>query len=339
MIFLNIGWMKRYRGLEATDQIRGGGKFVVQTGHGHEVCNFLPCSDGSVYGYVETARGKQLDREIHLENFGGVRDDTSMITDVIWTATDPDQGARRVVGWYRNATLYRHRQEFDTWPSAKHEEDRIDTYRVRADWQDATLLHPFQRSLKLGHGQGWMGQTPWWRPNHPTREIKDFLQELKRLMEGEESLRKTGPTAKRANRRTPGATNYAYIRYISEYEIQVKPRHKWLQDRFLAYAESKFEKVEHDLDSVDVRFAKSDGLIVLGEVKPFDPQTARFAVRTAMGQLLDYGQRFGQPHARLIILDCSPGEENRNLALKNGFGISFYNGATFEIEWPRLLAV
>ncbi len=49
MIFLRIGWMNRYEGQTASDQITGGGAFVEEHGYGHESFNFQRF-DGRVFG-------------------------------------------------------------------------------------------------------------------------------------------------------------------------------------------------------------------------------------------------------------------------------------------------
>ena len=334
MLFLNIGWMREYRGrTETADRILGGGQWVEEHGHGHEVCNFLPCPDARVYGHVETIHGDR-DRQIRLEKFGGDLGDESLQTDVIWTATHPEEGGRRVVGWYRNATVHRHRQQLDPPPTAQHVLDGINTYRVSADWRDATLLPPARRLLKLRRGKGWMGHTQWWSPRQRTRPISRFLDELGGLMALEECPAPNGPPPPGGDRRTPGTASGEYTKYISSYEIAVTPRHRELQNAFVRYAQDQFRNIEEDVESVDVRFAGQDGRVVLAEVKPCDHTTARFAIRTAIGQLLDYGQRFGEDHSRLIILDCDPGDENRRLAFDNGFGISFRSGNDFDTTWP-----
>ncbi len=116
MLFCNIGWMNRYEGLAGKpDKIVGGGRWVHENEFGREVCNFLPCPDGYVYGHIETVHGEN-DRQIRLEKFGG-NGDSIEGTDVIWTATHPDERGRRVVGWYRNATIFRERQDFAGYPS------------------------------------------------------------------------------------------------------------------------------------------------------------------------------------------------------------------------------
>jgi hypothetical protein len=40
--------------------------------------------------------------------------------DVVWTATDLKKQGRRVVGWYRDARVYRDRVPFPELPSAQH---------------------------------------------------------------------------------------------------------------------------------------------------------------------------------------------------------------------------
>jgi hypothetical protein len=47
--------MSLYEGHQGKpDKIVGGGNCVEEHGRGAEVCNFLKCADGHVYGHVET---------------------------------------------------------------------------------------------------------------------------------------------------------------------------------------------------------------------------------------------------------------------------------------------
>jgi hypothetical protein len=187
LLFCNIGWMERYAGLNGRpDKIVGGGRFVNENGYGAEVCNFLPANDGYVYGHVETVRGN-IDREINLSRLGAENDaeQVDKVT-VVWTATHPDEGKRRVVGWYRNATVFSNRQELRTYPSPQHRKDNIKQYRVRAKASDVWLLPVEDRALRMGQGKGWMGQTPWWVPpdNPDDEEIRTFLKEVAELLNG-----------------------------------------------------------------------------------------------------------------------------------------------------------
>lgn len=184
LIFCNIGWMSWYRGLvKQPDKIVGGGRYVRDNGSGHEVCNFLGCNDGYIYGHVESIQG-ETDRQIHIEKWGGSDDSLSGV-DIIWMATHPEERGRRVIGWYRNATIFRSRQEFRAFPSRQHRLDRIDNYRVCALATDAHLLNVDERVLVMPRGRGWMGQTQWWSPGAGARgDVAAFLRKVRGLVDG-----------------------------------------------------------------------------------------------------------------------------------------------------------
>jgi len=114
--------------------------------------------DGYVYGHVETIK-KDKDRAIRLEAFGGEGNESSGV-DVVWTATDPDNGGRRVVGWYRNATVFRERQAFSRQPSRQHAKDSVTTYRIKALAENVTRLSLDDRALVMGKGSAIMGSFP-----------------------------------------------------------------------------------------------------------------------------------------------------------------------------------
>jgi len=188
ILFCNIGWMSRYEGLEGkrdTDKIVGGGKWIDDHGSGGEICNFVKCRDGFVYGHVETMKGHR-DRAIRIEQLGASADAGYVdgIT-VVWTATDPDVRGRRVVGWYRDARVYRSRQRFRRHPSSQHEADSIESFCVRARVNNAVLLPMEMRGSALKSGKGWMGHVPWWFPQRYAEadsEIAEFLRRLNVLM-------------------------------------------------------------------------------------------------------------------------------------------------------------
>ncbi len=74
LLFLNIGWMKYYKGM-TNDSIEGGGSFVQEHGYGHEMFNFLPNGE-YLYGYV------QPKGSVHIERLGASMQDESI--DDIW---------------------------------------------------------------------------------------------------------------------------------------------------------------------------------------------------------------------------------------------------------------
>ena len=160
MLFCNIGWMDRYKGKDG-DSIYGGGSFN-ENNIGSGAWNFSPAGD-NVYGYVHP------NGQIRIENIGG--DDTeesiSGVT-VVWTAPH-ENGGTWVVGWYRNATVYRQPQK----------NGQLDYY-VMASFNDATLLPPNERNCEIPRGKGGMGQSNVWYANSP--EGKETIAAVNRLI-------------------------------------------------------------------------------------------------------------------------------------------------------------
>lgn len=125
-------------------------------------------------------------------------------------------------------------------------------------------------------------------------------------------------------------------RYIKEYEIVVSPLHARLQNDFKSHlGRRRIKKVRENVACVDLRYRDPKRGTVLVEVKPTEPATTRFAIRTAMGQLLDYHQRASGDPKLLIVIDDAPSHEDVRLALSNGFGISWRKGRGFESAWPE----
>ncbi|WP_372397138.1 DUF3883 domain-containing protein [Azospirillum sp. HJ39] len=138
--------------------VPGGFKFAVAHGYGHEVFNFKPYR-GRCYGYMEIPGRENEDEEwignsLSLEKVGADRGDASVGGVLaVWTAPDPERRGRIVVGWYKNATLYRTSQT----PQGQHAKARIFeedvcTYRVSAKAEDCRLLTPEERVLLLPGG-------------------------------------------------------------------------------------------------------------------------------------------------------------------------------------------
>ena len=171
-LFCNIGWMKYYRGQNDNDKLVGGGSYVAAQRHGGEVCNFAPYED-QIYGYVRLPhkRGK-----ININKLGAQKDDSYIENmNVIWTAKDP-WGGTCIVGWYKNATVYREFQEFDKVPPCQ-KKNNVPGYRIVAEEADCTLLPLGQRLEIPTGGKGEMGQSNIWYADQPRGKeiLKDIL--------------------------------------------------------------------------------------------------------------------------------------------------------------------
>ena len=174
ILFCNVGWMERYQGLRAGDQISGGGAYVKKEGRGHEVCNFSPDND-TLYGYVQ-APGAQ----INLERLGANSGDDSIAgTTIVWTATRPG-GGTTIVGWYKDATVFRDYQKFKKTPRPQSQ-NGIDGYRITAPAGSATLLPIDARVFEIPRQvKGGMGQSNVWYADSP--ESSSLVKDVRKLI-------------------------------------------------------------------------------------------------------------------------------------------------------------
>lgn len=163
ILFCNVGWMKDYNGIDG-DSIERGGEYN-QHSTGHEVCNFSD-NAGTLYGYVQPTG------QIKIEKLGaGKKDDSVSGVTVVWTA-GPESGGTVVVGWYRDATIFRNAQKI-TKPSAIQKKNGISTFRIKAPTDKAVLLPIEQRELIIPRAvKGGIGQSNvWFADKEASQEI------------------------------------------------------------------------------------------------------------------------------------------------------------------------
>ena len=170
LVLFNIGWMRRYRGQTGTDRIINGGQYILDNETGGEIRNFLPAGR-HLYGYVQPPGDR-----MNLERLGATdgADHADGVT-IVFTATRPE-GGRVVVGWYRNARVWRDQQRRG---------DRI--YFARALREDCTLLDVEERVLPVPSAGRpsvtWgMGQSNV-RYVDEEDEDQEFIQTLLQYME------------------------------------------------------------------------------------------------------------------------------------------------------------
>lgn len=174
ILFCNIGWMQKYNGIIGDSIERGGSYNESETGH--EVCNFS-VARGHVYGYVQPTG------QIKIEKLGAGKEDEfiSGIT-VIWTA-GPENGGTAVVGWYKNATVYR---EYQALPKRTklQKQNGLEHYRIMASASDATLLPPDERTLLIPRAvKGGIGQSNVWYADSPESK-KHVIRVIKLIEKG-----------------------------------------------------------------------------------------------------------------------------------------------------------
>lgn len=163
ILFCNVGWMKHYNGIDG-DSIERGGKYN-QHSTGYEVCNFSN-NAGTLYGHVQPTG------QIKIEKLGaGKKEDFVSGITVVWTA-GPETGGTAVVGWYKDATVYREAQTIRN-PSTLQKKNGISTYRIKAPTDKAVLLPVEQRELMIPRAvKGGIGQSNvWFADKEESQEI------------------------------------------------------------------------------------------------------------------------------------------------------------------------
>ena len=175
IIFLNIAWMKNYRGVTEDDKPVNGGKYVNDNGTAYECYNFFPVNH-FCYGYFQ-----HVGQQLNLERVDKIAENADVVQDVtiIWVAN------RKIVGWYEHAEIFRYWQSFG--------EPTFDTNHV--DWdhwckareENVFLIPPENRNFdvptaaKNGAGKG-MGQSNIWYADTDWAQI-NFIPAVEKYLE------------------------------------------------------------------------------------------------------------------------------------------------------------
>lgn len=162
--------MRDYKGLR-NDKMTGGGKHVDREGWGGEMFNFREWKD-KYYGYVETWGEINLNR-IDPENENDYIDNVT----IVWTARRPSTGGTYIIGWYKNARLYRSNQAPPSTSNRKYDGRQI-PYKAVALKKDCKLLPVDKRILKVPRGKNGFGQKNiWYAERNPNfiKIVKDYI--------------------------------------------------------------------------------------------------------------------------------------------------------------------
>ncbi len=181
ILFCNVAPMEKYQGVE-NNQILHGGKYIEKHGVGFELYNFREIN-GKYYGFVQPPTGgkkttineDELNKfklaKINIDNLGALKA-SDHVNDVlvVWTATHKE-GGRAIVGWYKNATVYRTQQKFkDERRRFVYPDGKIDyaSFYIECDVNKAVLLPMENRKFKLPKRS--MGQANIWYGNHEVNQ-------------------------------------------------------------------------------------------------------------------------------------------------------------------------
>jgi tetratricopeptide (TPR) repeat protein len=138
VLFCKIPWMKYYNGITDEDKPKNGGNYIKENGG---ECYTFQDYNGKCYGSI------MLYGDMNLESYfkeDKKNDDFLKDILVVWVATD-DRNETRIVGWYKNATIYRKEQFVESFTN---EEFNL-YYSIYALAKDCYLLPEEQRIFPI----------------------------------------------------------------------------------------------------------------------------------------------------------------------------------------------
>ena len=153
ILYCRVGWMESYKG-SATERPQAGGKYN-QENIGYEVYNYLGY-EGEYYGFVEPG----VNNTIHVERLCGDKK-AELAEDVliIWVAKK-SSGGQYIVGWYRNAMVYRTLQDVPIEAMSIRKSKKHNVYNIYS--KNVYLLGLNDRKFLIkgmGHSNIWYGNS------------------------------------------------------------------------------------------------------------------------------------------------------------------------------------
>ena len=152
VFYCRIGWMSSYRGCSTEKPLNGGS--YNKDNIGHEVHNYLGYN-GRYYGFVEPG----VNSSIHVERLGAGKNDDS-VDDilVVWVSSNPNTNGQYIIGWYKDATVYRKLQNVPEDAMSIRELKTHYFYDVYSE--GGGLLEEKDRTFQIkgmGHSNIWYG--------------------------------------------------------------------------------------------------------------------------------------------------------------------------------------
>lgn len=182
IVFCNIAYMKYYDIELYEEKPKYGGKYVMETGDAFEKSNFHVNEDGNIYGFVETKYkdtylGQKEPKQIRIENIDDNYKKENEINDVcvVFCAYSDQMKKTVIVGWYKRATVLRHRKNNKGKP-----------YNIYCMGKEAFLLPEENRKFvvpRAHRSEFGFGQSNIWYAKE--NKSQEFVLEVKKYIDGQ----------------------------------------------------------------------------------------------------------------------------------------------------------
>lgn len=219
ILLCRTAWMKNYNGRANIDIPRSGSKYIQENKTGGEIYNFKNVK-GKSYAYFPYIT------DLAIQNLGADRnDDLIEGVTIVFCATHPIEGGIRVVGWHKNAKIFRSEQ------SNSHSE----IFHSVTEYKNTVLIPEDDRVFKLPETFG--RSSLYYIALHPHK---------RRLLEKLEKYIKEGGKLKLPRKRVKNKSTRArqpdINKRIKVEQTAVKIATKYYEDRYGTDCVSSVEK-------------------------------------------------------------------------------------------------
>lgn len=133
--------------------------------------------------------------------------------------------------------------------------------------------------------------------------------------------------------------NHAY-EYWVQGKRSVNPHHATLQSKYVQFLRKDgASAIVQDDDFIDVQYLDEDGCLYIVEVKPTNTVSTKYAIRNAIGQLLEYAYKYTQStDPRLeIVLGSKPSRDEIAFLHSLNISVTYLDGRRrFVQKWTPL---
>lgn len=150
-----------------------------------------------------------------------------------------------------------------------------------------------------------------------SKSLKDFKKGKKRWPKREIRTGTNSPSTRK-------------FKYWVEGERSVEPHHADLQSKFVRFLRASGIEYKENENYIDVQYHKN-GKKYYSEIKPTENVETKYAIRAAIGQLLEYQYSFDKKAIPEIVVGKKPKKKELDFVNAIGFCISYYDsrGKTF----------
>lgn len=208
-------------------------------------------------------------------------------------------------------------------------------FPLRTDRMVLSKMHNSYQAIRPEDGLKLLGQALDY--DHPIVKwiiSKDFDPDFLNPVD-----RKRGPLPTRGEREkiaSAAAAQKPYVRYLKEMAVSINAFHGQLENEFCKYLVSKgAAKIERNLNGMDVCFVDPQRGSIIAELKPAVEGETRFAIRIAVGQVLEYRHFKRRNSHPMIVLGSKPSRKELEFVISLGISCGWKAGDTFTITWAR----